>query len=247
MNQVVVASKDTAAKPSRNTEKAERAIASAMARLWPEAGVVELRILGSGRGVISGYYDDVQPFARDAALWSGRAAGVYWTINPCDPPLPARANNRLREYVPRGETTSDVDIIRRRFLPVDIDPVRPAGISATREERCEASALQGRIADSDLMASLSFPKPIEMDSGNGAYLLYPIDLPNDETSTRIVKLCLEAIASRFNTTAAMVDTSTHNASRILRVPYTENCKGDPTSERPHKRALVTYWPEESNT
>jgi hypothetical protein len=213
-----------------------------MTHLWPQQGAVELRILGSNKGVISGYYDNLPAFARDAGVWSGKASGVYWTINPCNPALLARANNRLREYVPRGETTSDADIIRRRFLPVDIDPTRPAGVSATHEEHCEALALQGRIADSDFMAALSLRPPFEMDSGNGAYLLYPIDLPNDDTSREIIKRCLEALADKFDADRARVDTSTYNASRILRVPGTLNCKGDPTTERPHRRALLTVAP-----
>lgn len=224
--------------------KSEQRILSAMSHLWPQEqeGVVELRILGSGRGTISGYYGNLQAFARDAALWSGKAAGVYWTINPCNPALLARANNRLREYVRMGETTSDRDIIRLRYLPIDIDPVRPAGVSATHEEHCEALALQGRIADSDLMAAEGFPQPIEMDSGNGAYLLYPIDLPNDEPSIGMIRDCLKALAHKFNCAEAVVDTSTYNPSRILRVPGTLNCKGDPTPERPHKRAILTIAP-----
>lgn len=242
MNSLLVSSnKETTAKPPRDTGEVERAISGAMARLWPQEGVVELRILGSAKGVISGYYDDVQSFARDAARWSGRAAGIYWTINPCNPALQARANNRLREYVSRGGTTSDVDIIRRRFLPVDIDPVRPSGVCATHEEHCEALALQGRLIN--YLVSEGYPAPLEMDSGNGAYALIRIDLPNDEGTTQALKGCLVRLASKFDTDKVRIDTSTYNASRILRVPYTKNCKGDHTPERPHRRALVTHWPE----
>lgn len=224
------------------SEQTEQRILAAMSHLWPASGVVELRVLGSGRGTISGFYDDTGAFARDAARWSGRSGGVYWTINPVNPALLARASNRLREYVDRGQTTSDQDVIRRRFLPLDLDPVRPAGVGATHREHCEALALQGRIAGSDFMAKLGSPEPVEMDSGNGSYLLYPLDLPNDEDSREMVKRCLEALAIRFDCEGARVDRSIYNASRILRVPGTLNRKGDPTPERPHRRAILTAVP-----
>jgi hypothetical protein len=92
------------------------------------------------------------------------------------------------------------------------------------------------------MAGLGLLPPLEMDSGNGAYLLYPIDVPNDEESTKLMRRCLESVACKFDTEKARVDRSTFNASRILRVPGTLNCKGDPTPERPHRRAILTSVP-----
>jgi hypothetical protein len=223
----------------------ERRILISMSMLWQIGEVYELRILRPGREVLSGYYNDPLTFARDAAQWDGRAIGIYWTINPCKPDLLARAENRLREHTPIGEATSDKDIVRRRFLPLDLDPVRAAtheSDPATHQEHCEALALQGRIADSDFMSRLGFPRPIEMDSGNGAYLLYPIDLPNDDASKTTIKRCLEALARRFNCDRARVDTSVYNASRIMRVPGTLNCKGTPALDRPHRRTLLTIVP-----
>lgn len=212
----------------------------AIRHLWTPGEVYELRILPPGGETASGYYNAAFRFAQDAASWDGKA-GIYWTINPVDPALLARAENKLRKRTSKGEATTDADIIRRRFLPLDIDPVRDVS-PATHREHCEALALQGRIADSDFMASLGFARPVEMDSGNGAYLLYPIDLPNDTAARGMIKRCLEALASRFNCDRAHVDTSVYNASRIMRVPGTLNCKGTPTPDRPYRRALLTTVP-----
>jgi len=48
------------------------------------------------------------------------------------PDLIARAANRLR--VRAAETTADADVPHRRWLLIDIDPVRPSGVSATDSE-----------------------------------------------------------------------------------------------------------------
>jgi hypothetical protein len=51
------------------------------------------------------------------------------TLNPCTPVLLARSVNRLTTRA--QHTTSDADIVQRCWLPIDFDPARPAGISAT--------------------------------------------------------------------------------------------------------------------
>ncbi len=205
--------------------------------------VTELRILARG-GMRSGYYDDLQALARDAARYSGSVKGVYWTMNPCDPRLLSRAPNHIRDTIGKGEATSDHDILARKFMLVDIDPTRPADVAATVaatiEEHEEARALACEIR-STLALDFGFPEPVQFDSGNGAYLLYSIDLPNNPASAALVKGCLRAMAL-YNRPGALVDTSTSNASRIMRVPGTLNCKGQATEERPHRLCKVVYMP-----
>jgi hypothetical protein len=228
------------------TRTAER-IHRSLSHLWRPGEIHELRILGSGRGVISGHYDDLEAFARDAARWDGKAKGIYWTINPVDPAqlddAALAALNTVREWAKR--TTNDEQIGSRRFLPIDIDPVRAKGYErgpATHEEHLEAVAMQGRIADSSLMAELGLSSPIEMSSGNGCYLLYTLDLPNDEESEALVKGCLHALAEKFDCPGATVDTSVYNASHVMRVPGTFNCKGEQSEGRPYRRAFLTWVP-----
>ena len=93
---------------------------------------------------ISGYFDDWEKLA--AAATGIRARGVYVTLNPVNPALLARANNRLRDMQAGDPATADSDIIGRRWLPVDCDPVRPSGISATDAEHDLALARARRSA-----------------------------------------------------------------------------------------------------
>lgn len=86
----------------------------------------------------SGYFDSPDALAAAAAEWDGRA-NLYVSLNPVNPALLARANNRIVE---RAEaTTSDNDVLHRRILLLDIDSVRPSGISSTDAELEDAYAV----------------------------------------------------------------------------------------------------------
>ena len=122
---------------SKEVESSEvRRICETLSSIVPAGAVLELRIPNSGKGTVSGYFDNLEFAAKAAAAWSGNAPAVYFTINPVNPILLARAPNRLHEYC--RHTTSDVDVVERCWFPIDIDAVRPAGISSTNEEHNEA-------------------------------------------------------------------------------------------------------------
>jgi len=210
-------------------------------RLLLEPGAtVELRVPKAGRArVISGYFDDPQAMAREATRLDGRHPGIYFTCNPVKPALLARASNRVVEHAEL--TTNDHDVARRRWLPIDLDPVRPAGICATDSEHQAAIDKAHQVAA--FLAGQGWPRPVLVDSGNGAYVLMRVDLPNDEASRELLHRCLEALALRFDDAAVHVDTTMANAARIIRVPGTRNAKGDSTSDRPHRAAQLLEAPD----
>lgn len=205
--------------------------------------VHELRVPKVGKHrTISGYYNDPGKLAEAIAELSGKAEGIYLTVNPVSPALLARSENRWKPYA--DTLTTDADILKRRWLLIDIDPVRPAGISSSDEEKEGARTKAGEVRD--YLAGRGWPPPVAMDSGNGFHLRYQIDLPNDKQSTQLVKDCLEALAATFNDEAVKVDTSVFNASRIAKVPGSLAAKGDSTTERPHRLSYVLKVPEEVN-
>ena len=72
-------------------------------------------------GVIAGYFDNAEDFEKAAVgLDKARPAGVYFTLNPVNPSLLARAVNRL--IASPKSTTTDKDTKVLRWLPVDLDP-----------------------------------------------------------------------------------------------------------------------------
>ena len=122
--------------------------------------------------MVSGYYTGDDADALIASLAGiGSYSGVYITINPVNPALLGRANRRLKQ-AQKGLSTSDTDIARRRWLPIDIDPVRPAGICATDAEVA--------LADAAVAIYARLPGPVVVDSGSGRHAYYPIDLPTDD-------------------------------------------------------------------
>ena len=202
--------------------------------------VHEIRVPKTGRlGTISGYFDDAEALADAVESLDGTVPGIYITLNPCNPALLARAANRLRE---RAETTtSDADIVRRRWLLLDFDARRPAGISASDAEHGRAMTVACGAWD-DLRGWLG--DPVVADSGNGAHLLYRLDLPNDQAATELVKRVLAGVAARCGTEDTAVDQTVYNAARIVKLWGTMACKGDSTPDRPHRRSRLLEIPED---
>src|SRR5258706_12316128 len=221
------------------------AIQKGLANLIQIDQVIELRILGINgkKRTDSGYFNDLEKLAKVAASYDGRAEGIYFTVNPVSPALIARANNRVKQYA--EHTTSDHDILKRISLPIDFDPVRPAGISSTNEE--QRAALVRAWACCVWLNVQGWPEPVFASSGNGAHLLYSIDLANDGDSADLIKSCLAALSYLFSDGSVKVDISTANASRIFKLYGTLACKGDKTPERPHRGAAILAAPEERRT
>ena len=215
-------------------------------RLWFQAGdVFEVRVLDAVSAdyrrehIESGYFDYEHISAVPEALKRLLSfRGVYVTVNPVNPDLLARAVNRLRP-AGRNPTTADTDIVRRRWLLIDCDPRRASGVSSSNAEHESALAKAREIRDG--LSSLGWADPIMTDSGNGAQLMYRIDLPANDGE--LVRRVIGEIAKASSEQVA-IDTSVHNPARIWRIPGTMNCKGDSIPERPHRMARILDEPQD---
>jgi hypothetical protein len=215
--------------------------ARAVGLLVAPGTVVELRAPKTRFGTQSGYFDDPRALVAAATELSGTVPGVYLTLNPVRPELLARAANRVERYA--RTTTTDGDVVARRWLPFDFDPKRPAGIGSTDAEHATALATATTIRD--WLVDFGFPAGslILADSGNGAHLLARIDdLPNDEASTRLVRRCIDAVALHCGTPAITIDAEVCNAARIWKLYGTLACKGDAMPDRPHRLARIVDDP-----
>ena len=183
------------------------------------SSVIELRILNAVENpryppfTLSGYFDcsHLDTLVGSAMEWTHKAEGIYVTINPVNPALLARAYNRVVRK-PKN-TTTDADIVGRVGLVFDADPVRPAGISATAEEKALA-----RERIDCLMVGLTrrgWPYPILADSGNGFHAHYRVDLPTADGG--LVSRVLKAADVLFSDKRVKIDTSLSNASRIVKL------------------------------
>jgi hypothetical protein len=159
------------------------------------------------------------------------ARGIYYTLNPVLASLGDRA-------------AKDGDVLRRRWIMVDVDPVKPdahADDSATDGEKEQAGLVATRIVDD--LRGRGWPAPVTIDSGNGYHLLYRVDLPNDDASKSLVKRVLKVLANAHDNAAARVDQKVFNAARIAKLPGTWARKGAHSIDRPHRLCMLDTVPE----
>ena len=216
----------------------------ALALFFEPGQVVELRALEvreQGRArTFSGYFDSMSLLTDAAVKLSGGAKGVYVTVNEIDTALLARRANRVSALGDKEPTTADTAVLMGRWLLIDIDPVRVAGISSSEAEHEVALGRARNVRDS--LLQLGWPAPLLGDSGNGAHLMYRIELPADDGG--LVKRVLDALQERFGDDHAAVDRSVGNPARIWKLYGTLARKGDDLPGRPHRLARLLDVPEQ---
>ena len=76
-----------------------------------------------------------------------------------NPALLSRRANRIKTRLSKKDaTTADTDILRRHWFPIDVDPVRPSGVSSTDEEHQAALDCAARIAE--YLGGVGWPEPV---------------------------------------------------------------------------------------
>ena len=187
------------------------------------------RVGGDFASTHAGYFTDpdgVWPNLNQFEVRKPR--GIYVTINPVAHDLYAQSAERIQSKV--EYTTTDKDILQRTWFLLDIDSIRPKGVSATEKEMQAALELARDIRDA--LAADGWPDALLAMSGNGAYLFYRIDLPNDGEHTELVRRALHGLAGRYNTATAEIDKSTFNASRLAKLIGSRARKGDDLRDKP---------------
>jgi len=221
---------------------------------WGAGECVEVRMPGNNkRPTAAGYFDNPETLATAVAKLAQDGYGepgsprhilgpVCWTINPVDDALLARQPKNT--ICVATDTTSDVNVTRRAWLPIDVDPVRAAGVSATSEEKKLASEVTK--ATLEKLQELGFPDSclIAASSGNGYHVLVRLpDLPNDDESRVLLKRCLAALQYLVGNDKAEVDSTVSNAARIIKAYGTIAAKGQNTDERPWRMSKLLKVPE----
>jgi hypothetical protein len=193
---------------------------------------------GWARDIVFGYFNEPEAFGQAAAgLEGAEPKGIYFVLNPVNPDLLARAANRLKAADEKTPTTSDKDVLCLRWLYIDIDPKRPAGISSTKEELARAIELRNKI--SKWMKERGFSQAVPAHSGNGAHLLVRLpDLPNIDLNVDHIKKALEAINALWSNPHVEIDLKVYNPARICKLYGTWARKGDHTEDRPHRPSYI---------
>jgi hypothetical protein len=227
-------------------EEIQRAIST----LFQPDAVVEVRMINKKKRItVSGWFDDHKVMAKAVAKLARDGFGegyrhvqenIYWTLNPVNPALLARQAKNTFEQAEAN--SGDADILCRRWLPVDIDPDRPTGISSTAEELKLAEEVLNTVLETLGKLGFDDSNVLIALSGNGYHLLIRIDLPNDAESLALVKECLAALDHVAGTEKIKIDQKVGNAARILKAYGTLSVKGVDTPDRPWRMSRLLRVP-----
>jgi P4 family phage/plasmid primase-like protien len=196
-------------------------------------GVHEVRVLRP-TGVAVGYFDSWEAALRTVENEPSQYKGAYFTLNPIN--LPATKPLNPRGLKPSLNAAGDSDIVRRVSLLVDLDPPRATDTNSTDAEKEAAREQAARLRE--YLGCRNWPEPMLCDSGNGWHMIYPVDLPNDDHSTELVRGVLARLKQLF----PMVDAGNFNPSRVCKLYGSWARKGPHSEERPHRRSSIVEVP-----
>lgn len=159
--------------------------------------------------------DRQRAFEDEAIRLNGCRYNIYTVFNRIDPSFAGDEHNRL--------AVKDEHIAARRYLLIDVD--RPATHEPATDNEVDNVWKAAHRIEQDFFFSKG-EEPISVGSGNGAHIYLPLaNLQNDAATKELCKRTLLALANKYNTPTAHVDTSVFNASRITKVPGTVARKG----------------------
>ena len=215
----------------------EKQIIEALHLLKPRNELFEIRII-KGKEILSGYFFNPEVLVQELKKQNLENANVYCTLQMLHLGCSARLQfnrfiNTSKDKVP---TTSDNDVVMYKYIPIDLDPVRPSGISSTEEELKGAFELSAQIEA--YLKEQGFRNHIRAFSGNGYHLLYPCKIANDEEGKSQVHNYLNRLDELFSNNDCHVDTTLYNPARILKLYGTLAQKGRDTNDRPHRMSKI---------
>jgi len=216
----------------------EKKVRETLSILKPDGELFEVRIIGKRNGrkvLISGYFTDVDTCIKAFDTVDLRNVNVYITLNKLKDAVYSR--NQRDKFIATDNTSSDSDIESYKWLFIDLDPVRPSGVSSSFTEFNKANDLAFEVAN--FMSSIGFMPPVIAISGNGTHLLYKVDFEATKDNAELVKSCLQVLADKFNTDSVKIDTANFNPARICKLHGTLAQKGANTEDRPHRMSMIT--------
>lgn len=234
-------------------------IAEALKLILDPGDQFEVRVLGAGgnpNAKAAGWidYEYIDRYARSIAHFADTAAiggGCYFTPQKLKEGVAVRSRHFFPEVRKvNGESTPkltcDDDIDYRRYLIIDIDPVRAPGHehdSATDEEKLEALAVSEIIRDwLNWLIRTNIRRPLVVDSGNGFHLYFKIQ--KQENDCDLSREVLNVLDAKYSNEKVKIDTTVCNPSRILKIPGTIARKGQHTRDRPHRVSSVIVVPDD---
>lgn len=214
-------------------------------RLWYDIfknnnELVEIRILDPNtKKSYSGYFTDIETLLN--AIKPYDYCNIYFTLNIINDACYSREQHDKISLRPKS-TTSDSDIIARKWCLIDIDCEKPSDTNSTDEEKELAKEVVNNIYK--FLRDEGFEQPVVCDSANGYHLLYKQAMIASPKNTETMKKFLHVLDMYFSTDKVKVDCSTFNASRICKLYGVISRKGANTKDRPQRESKILRVPQE---
>ena len=202
--------------------------------------LVEIRILDPNtKKTYSGYFTDIEKILREIKPYNH--CNLYFTLNVIDEACYSREQHDRISQRPKS-TTSDKEIIGRKWCLIDIDCEKPADTNSSDEEKELAKQVVNNVYK--FLRDEGFEQPVICDSSNGYHLLYRQAMLNNEKNAETMKNFLQVLDLYFSTEKVKVDCSTFNASRICKLYGAMSRKGSNTKERPQRESKILRVPKD---
>lgn len=208
-----------------------------------DQGFTEVRILG--RYQYSGYFKSLKNLMQAIEPYSNMDdEQIYFVLNKIDDACYGRQQSEKIVKNPKI-TTNDNDIIRRQWIMCDFDPVRKSGVNASDQEYEYAHKKAQDVFR--FLREKGFNDPVICKSGNGIHLNFKVDLPNDESTTDIIKRFFRYMGEHFSDDKVDFDQKNYNLARLCKLYSTTAKKGANLPERPWRESSIIYIPDDLKT
>lgn len=205
-----------------------------------DGNFTEIRILG--RFQYSGYFKSFDNLCKQLEPYTNMEdEQIYFVLNRIDESCYARP--QCEKFVKSVKvSTNDNDIISRRFVMIDCDPIRKSSVNSNEFEfNC---AMQKARDIFRFLRENGLQDAIVCHSGNGAHLQLLVDLPNDDETTEILKRFYKYLGQRFTDEHVDIDQKVFNLARLCKVYSTVAKKGANITDRPWRQSKIIYVPKE---
>lgn len=212
-------------------------------RLFQDNGreFCEIRCL-DGQRTYSGYYRNIENIIRDIEPLSERPnMQMYFVMNKISEDCYERPQCERMVEKPKN-TTTDQNIEGRKWIMLDFDTERAAGVGSTDEQWQEARAVALKVYD--FLKAQGFYDPIVTHSGNGVHIYIRVNLANNDDNKKLIERFLHAMSMMFSDEKVKIDLAVANAARITKLVGTMAKKGTNTANRPWRMSKYLHIPAE---
>lgn len=206
-----------------------------------EGNFTEVRILG--RFSYSGYFRNFENLISQIEPYMNMDdEQIYFVLNSIDKDCYARPQCERFVKYPKV-TTTDSDIIRRKFLLLDFDPIRKSQTNSS-DAQFELAHKKAQDVYRFLIKEKGFTDSIICISGNGWHIIVPVDLPCDEETNKVIKDFYTYMGSIFTDENIEFDEKVYTNARLTKLYSTWAKKGANVPSNPWRQSKIVYIPKE---